>query len=84
MAVNTGMWVLWEYENGRFQINVNPTARKPVRDYVLKQGRFSHLRDKEEVLEYMQSTVDEQWRYWEKMDEAGEIILPWLSPYAHS
>jgi len=84
MAVNTGMWVLWEYENGRFQINVKPTARKPVRDYVLKQGRFSHLRNKEEVLEYMQSTVDAQWRYWEKMDEAGEIILPWITPYLRS
>ena len=77
MALNTGMWVLWEYEKGRFKITSKPTARKKIREYVTKQGRFSHLWKNEAVLEYMQLTVDEQWGYWEEMDRTGKIILPW-------
>ncbi len=37
--------------------------RKPVREYLLKQGRFAHFT--EEDLEYFQSKVDEMWDKWE-------------------
>jgi pyruvate ferredoxin oxidoreductase beta subunit/oxalate oxidoreductase subunit beta len=81
MAINTGMWALWEYEKGRFRITSRPKTRKNIREYVTKQGRFSHLWKNEAALEYMQLSVDEQWSYWEEMDKIGKIILPWTAPY---
>ena len=38
-------------------------ARKPVREYLLKQGRFAHFT--EEDLDYFQAKVDEMWDKWE-------------------
>ena len=37
------MVVLYEYENGKITVNVVPDERKPVEEYLMKQGRFSHL-----------------------------------------
>jgi pyruvate/2-oxoacid:ferredoxin oxidoreductase beta subunit len=81
MAVNTGMWVLWEYENGHFRITQKPKTRKKIRDYVTKQGRFAHIWEDESALEYIQLSVEEQWKYWEEMDKTNRIILPWTTPY---
>jgi len=81
LAVDTGLWVLWEYERGRFRITDKPRSRRRVREYVSKQGRFSHLRENEAALEYMQLSVDEQWETWEEMDKTGKIILPWTPPF---
>ncbi len=41
--------------SGRFK-------RLPVRDYLLKQGRFAHFI--EEDIEYFQSKIDEMWNKW--------------------
>ena len=80
-AVNTGMWVLWEYENGHFHLTTKPSPRKQIREYVTKQGRFSHLWGNEAALEYLQLSVDEQWKYWDEMDRTGKIILPWTPSF---
>jgi len=40
-------------------INLIAFKRLPVRDYLLKQGRFAHFVD--EDIEYFQSKVDEMW-----------------------
>jgi pyruvate ferredoxin oxidoreductase beta subunit len=42
---------------------VEGRPRKPVREYLLKQGRFAHFT--EEDLEYFQAKVDEMWNKWE-------------------
>ena len=81
LAVNTGMWALWEYEEGKFSLSVKPSRRGKVTDYVLKQGRFAHLRNNEDALRYMQQTVDEDWRHWEEMDKTGEMKIHWMPPY---
>jgi len=80
-AVNTGMWVLWEYENGHFHLTTKPNPRKKIREYVTKQGRFAHLWENEAALEYLQLSVDSQWKYWDEMDETGKIILPWTPSF---
>ena len=80
-AVNTGMWVLWEYENGHFHLTTKPNPRKKIREYVTKQGRFAHLWENEAALEYLQLSVDSQWKYWDEMDEMGKIILPWTPSF---
>jgi len=43
LGVETGMVVLYEYENGKVTVNYVPEERKPVEEYLMKQGRFSQL-----------------------------------------
>jgi pyruvate ferredoxin oxidoreductase beta subunit len=43
LGVETGMVVLYEYENGRTTVNLVPKERKPVEEYLKKQGRFSKI-----------------------------------------
>jgi pyruvate ferredoxin oxidoreductase beta subunit len=58
LGVLTGMWVLYEIEMGKFRVTVRVPRRRPVRDYLRMQGRFSHLIDEE--IEEMQKYVDEE------------------------
>lgn len=58
-AVDCGLWYLAEYENGEFTLNRNPKEFKSVKDYLLKQGRFSHLDDND--ITNVISNRDEKW-----------------------
>jgi len=69
LAVNTGIWPLYEVECGKLrlygkteQIAKARFKRLPVRDYLLRQGRFAHF--SEEDLEFFQRKVDEMWDQW--------------------
>jgi pyruvate ferredoxin oxidoreductase beta subunit len=69
LAVDTGIWPLYEVEDGVMRltgrtalIGRGKLKRKPVRDYLLKQGRFAHFID--EDIDYFQSKVDEMWEKW--------------------
>jgi pyruvate ferredoxin oxidoreductase beta subunit len=42
-AINTGAWLLYEYENGVTTVNYRPKALKPVEEYIKLQGRFKGL-----------------------------------------
>jgi len=60
---------LYEVENGKLklygkteQIANGRFKRLPVREYLLKQGRFAHF--VEEDIEFFQSKVDEMWNKW--------------------
>ncbi len=43
LAVETGMWSIWEYENGKYTYKKRPRKIKPVSEYLDAQDRFSHL-----------------------------------------
>ncbi|MEM1689459.1 MAG: pyruvate synthase subunit PorB [Candidatus Hadarchaeales archaeon] len=58
MAVLSGVWILYEIEKGKVNVTFKPPKRIPVRDYLMAQGRFRHLSDKE-IIE-IQRMVDEQ------------------------
>lgn len=58
LAVETGMWLLYEIENGVFRLTVKPKRRKPVKEYLKAQGRFRHLTD--EQIDMIQKDVDQQ------------------------
>jgi len=69
LAVNTGIWPLYEVEKGELklygktrEIAEGRFKRLPVADYLLKQGRFAHFTD--EDLAYFQSQVDDMWNNW--------------------
>jgi pyruvate ferredoxin oxidoreductase beta subunit len=69
LAIETGIFPLYEVEDGvlkyygKTKAIVEGRARKPVREYLLKQGRFAHFT--EEDLAYFQAKVDETWDKWE-------------------
>jgi len=61
LAVETGVFVLWEAEDGEIcDINIThkPKERKPVKEYLKKQRRFAHLTD--EHIEKIQKEIDEK------------------------
>jgi pyruvate ferredoxin oxidoreductase beta subunit len=43
LAVETGMFPLYEVENGQLKMNIKPEKLKPVDEYLKLQGRFRHL-----------------------------------------
>lgn len=65
IAVDTGIWPLFEIENGEFRltgvskIHIKKENRKPVIEYLKLQGRFKHL--SEEQVKEIQDLVDEMW-----------------------
>ena len=60
LAVDTGMWSLYEWDNGDYKYTHIPKKYKPVSEYMKHQGRFKHL--KEEHIAKMQAFVDEKIR----------------------
>ncbi len=59
LAVDTGMWMLYEVEYGQFKLTYKPTTRKPVSEYIKAQGRFAHLKDAD--IKTIQEKVDAAW-----------------------
>ena len=43
LAVETGIFPLYEVENGRYRLTEMPDDLRPVEDYLKVQGRFRHL-----------------------------------------
>ncbi len=48
-AVNTGAWILYEYEAGVRKISYKPKELRPISNYLKLQGRFKHLKENEIV-----------------------------------
>ncbi|NCO96642.1 MAG: 2-ketoisovalerate ferredoxin oxidoreductase [Candidatus Aenigmarchaeota archaeon CG_4_10_14_0_8_um_filter_37_24] len=69
LAVQTGFWPLYEMENGKFMLNMNPGKLKPVEEYLKTQVRFRHLEKKNVML--IQQKINERWEkllkgnFWE-------------------
>ena len=59
LAVQTGIFPLYEIENGEYKLNVSPPKLKPVQDYLKLQGRFRHL--SEETIAEIQHRVDKEY-----------------------
>ena len=60
-VVDSGLWYLAEYENGKFTLNHKPKEFSSVEDYLRKQGRFRHLDDSD--IETIISSRDKKWEY---------------------
>ncbi|MGD0795991.1 MAG: pyruvate synthase subunit PorB [Dehalococcoidales bacterium] len=45
LAVETGMFPLYEVENGQYKMSLDLPKLRPVKDYLKLQGRFRHLSD---------------------------------------
>ena len=78
LAVETGIWPLYEIEEGKIKMYgkskriVNgQLKRKPVQEYLMRQGRFAHFID--EDIEYFQAKTDEMWEKW---------LIPGVLPFS--
>ena len=71
-AVASGMWVLYEIENGVFK-KTFAQKTKPVKDYISMQGRFKHLKDAD--VAKMQEHVDNTWKELENLEKSGVNLI---------
>jgi pyruvate/2-oxoacid:ferredoxin oxidoreductase beta subunit len=77
-ALDTGLWVSWEYENGEFSLTYRPEPRKHVKEYLRMQKRFEHLTD--DKIEEIERMTAKEWDYWKEMDEQKKMMIPWVAP----
>ena len=68
LAVQTGIWVQYEVEDGKITLNgpskmlAKGRKRLPVEEYLKRQGRFAHFT--KEDIGYFQEQIDEMWEKW--------------------
>jgi len=66
LAVSTGLWVLYEVENGVKTLSkqskrlLDPEKRKPLIEYISQQKRFSGISEK--ALMELQDVIDKKWK----------------------
>jgi pyruvate ferredoxin oxidoreductase beta subunit len=68
LAVQTGMWVLYEIEDGVFKRTMTPEL-KPIDEYLKLQGRFKHL--KPETIKIIQERINASWKEMENLEKCG-------------
>ncbi len=59
LAVESGVFPLYEIVDGKLKLNIKMDVRKPVVEYMKPQGRFRHL--KPDQIEKIQKQVDEHY-----------------------
>lgn len=69
LAVQCGITVLWDFLDGELryqgisrQMVDGRLRRRPVAEYLRRQGRFAHFAD--EDIDYFQSQIDQMWEQW--------------------
>jgi len=68
LAVQTGMWVLFEVEEGIFKRTMIPEL-KPVDEYLKLQERFKHLKD--ETIKIIQDHINASWKEMDNLEKSG-------------
>ncbi|MEM4717953.1 MAG: 3-methyl-2-oxobutanoate dehydrogenase subunit beta [Desulfurococcaceae archaeon] len=75
LAVETGLWVLYEYHDGKLTISgpsrpyIDPSKRKPIEEYLKLQGRFRTIN--EELINEIKKQVEENWKWFKKLMESS-------------
>lgn len=59
LAVETGMFPLYEVEQGKYRLSIDLTELRPVEEYLKIQGRFRHLTP--EMIDTIQQRVREEY-----------------------
>lgn len=59
LAAETGIFPLYEVENGEYKLNIDFPKLRPIRDYLMVQGRFRHL--PKETLDSIQTRVNQDY-----------------------
>ncbi|MDO5410248.1 MAG: thiamine pyrophosphate-dependent enzyme [Lachnospiraceae bacterium] len=63
LGVETCYWPLFEVIEGKWVLSYTPKQKLPIEDWLVKQGRFKHLFNKENeyLIEEFQKEVDRRW-----------------------
>jgi len=59
LAVETGVFPLYEIENGKYRLSLELSGLRPLQDYLRLQGRFRHLSD--DTIKEIQERVTEEY-----------------------
>lgn len=65
LAVESGVFPLYEVEGGKYKLNMDFPKLRPVRDYLKGQGRFRHLTD--DAIEDIQKRITKDYLKLRKM-----------------
>ena len=71
LAVQTGIWALFEVEHGKFKLNppsaalMDKAKRKPIEEYITEQGRFDQMNP--ELVDELKRWIDETWEKYKKL-----------------
>jgi pyruvate ferredoxin oxidoreductase beta subunit len=68
LAVETGVFPLYEIEKGQYRLNVDFPKLRPMKEYTKLQGRFRHLSD--EMLQEIEKRVHQE--YEQLREKAGK------------
>jgi len=72
LAVETGVWPLFTIQDGRFALSavserlLETSKRRPLREYLEAQGRFSHLSDSD--IESLQHLITSEWDHFAEIN----------------
>ncbi len=83
LAVETGFWPLFEYDDGKWKINYKPKGLsaddpdplekfKPLEEFLKTQGRFKHILRNPELVERLRDEVRRQWKRLLALEKATE------------
>ncbi|MGM0502311.1 MAG: thiamine pyrophosphate-dependent enzyme [Bacillota bacterium] len=72
VAADACFWPLFEIEDGDWKLNYKPKEKKPITDWLEKQGRFKHLfkPKNKHIIEEIQEHTDKRWE--ELLKKCGE------------
>ena len=59
LAVETGVFPLYEIERGQYRLNVDFPKLRPLKEYMKLQGRFRHLSD--EMIQEIEKRVHQEY-----------------------
>jgi pyruvate ferredoxin oxidoreductase beta subunit len=68
LAVETGIFPLYEVERGQYRLNIDFPNLKPIKEYIKLQGRFRHLTN--EMIEEIERRVHQE--YEKLREKAGK------------
>lgn len=72
LAVETGIFPLYEVDNGQYRMTIRPERLRPVEDYLKLQGRFRHLDP--EGINMFQKRVNQEYK---KLMSKIECLPSW-------
>lgn len=71
LAIESGLWQLWEKENGKIKINRKKFDLEKVNEYLSLQGRYKNVPD--EVIEEIKKEATRKYKMLEKFEELDFI-----------
>ncbi len=73
LAVETGMFPLYEIVDGKYNLSLDLPQHRPVREYLKAQGRFRHLSQKE--IDVIQTRIDREYAGIKELSGNGKKHL---------